>query len=593
MTTISTAAKRAELYKPREIANGGLAGIFRIWNGSELLMERESTLSKGSDYELCMKALGTFEFTDPEATMSRVVNIARQSIEAARDLPVDAVETSALRMRSLKIIEDMSEKGRWLKAPDDYYYMNGKTPIPVPINSLDMDVILNEKFHVNGTERVSTFVKAEMVYHTARQGEPVKLHTLSHHDPVHNKLYVYCGDGQVLRLDGAEVTTVENGVDGVLFKDLDGFEPWEYTPDHGYRLSEELIKSFNFAPGGECPFDPEDQQTLYLIYLICLFFGDSQPTKPLLLAAGEPGSGKTSMLRAIGQILIGSEFEVDSLDEMREEFFWTAVTNNRFLVYDNLDSRVKWLENALAKVATGSRVSKRKSHTTNEFVKFKVDCFLGLTAFNPRFRRPDVSERLLILRLERRPADKRMPESVFQDRLAKHRHLYLSELVDRCNDLLFAKPPKRDDSQIRMSDFARMARWVAAAMDGPANGADWTGKVEKILDKVRMSQQQFAGEDNPLVLALKQWALGSKEGQLNYTREVLTSQLNDELRGIAERDLKLTWRVANGAVLGRQLAIHAEVLSSELVIEKVGHSRSGTTYRIRYTDQAPVASRLV
>ncbi len=572
--------------KPRARPNGGISCLLEISRGDRILMTREYTLTKQKDFDsACQELIDRgVEPVKAEKMLHAVVTAMRQALDGAREQPADIVVETELRSRSMQIIEALGNQGRWLKTPADFLYFNGTTMTPVGIESLDMDVLLNARFKINETERISNFVKAEMKYHTAREGEEVEIHDLSYYDASRHCAYMYMGEGRVLKLNGKSREIVQNGEDNVLFRPSDLFESWEYQENHGFKLRE-FVGTFNFEKGGDSPFEVEEQQVLFLVLLIALYFKSIQPTKPIIVATGSPGSGKTSMLRALGQIMVGSRFDVNALNADKEDDFDTAVTNSSFLVYDNVDARVKWLENALATVATGGRKSKRILHTTNQIGHFDVDCFLGITSFAPKFRRPDVSERLLIFWLARRQAEERRPERWLQNLVKENRNVFLSEVADRINDTLATQEPSVDVSDIRMADFAFVSKWIAGGMSGRAGANAIENDIDRIIEKIRRSQQQFAGENNSLIVALKQWVLESQQGQLNCHREVLAKDLNAELQKIAE-DEQLRW-FHKPTTIAKAINQNMSVLESDFEVQTKIHTRTGNAIRIRLKSQNP------
>jgi hypothetical protein len=98
-------------------------------------------------------------------------------------------------------------------------------------------------------------------------------------------------------------------------------------------------------------------------------------------------------------LLLGSTFEVTGLH--REDAFVAAVTNRTVCAFDNADSRIPWLEDALATYATGHRYRLRRLYTTNEEASFEPRAILMLSSRDPHFNRPDAAERLLPLHFER------------------------------------------------------------------------------------------------------------------------------------------------------------------------------------------------
>ena len=79
---------------------------------------------------------------------------------------------------------------------------------------------------------------------------------------------------------------------------------------------------------------------------------------PLLAMIGEKGSGKTSVLRRIGQLLFGPKFQVMGMSHEPKDFD-AAVTSEAFVVIDNADANVPWLDDKLAVVATGGTLKRQ------------------------------------------------------------------------------------------------------------------------------------------------------------------------------------------------------------------------------------------
>ena len=51
-----------------------------------------------------------------------------------------------------------------------------------------------------------------------------------------------------------------------------------------------------------------------------MFFPELFPTRPILAMIGEKGSGKTSVLRRIGQMLFGPKFQVMGMSHEPKDF---------------------------------------------------------------------------------------------------------------------------------------------------------------------------------------------------------------------------------------------------------------------------------
>ena len=106
---------------------------------------------------------------------------------------------------------------------------------------------------------------------------------------------------------------------------------------------------------------------------------------------GEKGSGKTSVLRRIGQLLFGPKFQVLGMSHEPKDFD-AAVTGDAFVGIDNADANIAWLDDKLAVVATGGTLKRREYYTTNKLVEYPITAFVGITSRTPHFRREDVAD---------------------------------------------------------------------------------------------------------------------------------------------------------------------------------------------------------
>jgi hypothetical protein len=143
-----------------------------------------------------------------------------------------------------------------------------------------------------------------------------------------------------------------------------------------------------------------DQQWLFRSWLHATLFPELFPTRPILAMIGTMGSGKTSVLRRIGQLLFGPKFQVMGMSDDPKDFD-AAVTGEAFVAVDNADADVKWLDDKLAVVATGGTLKRRVLYTTNQLVEFPITAFVGITSRTPHFKREDVADRLLLFHVER------------------------------------------------------------------------------------------------------------------------------------------------------------------------------------------------
>lgn len=243
----------------------------------------------------------------------------------------------------------------------------------------------------------------------------------------------------------------------------------------------------------------EEFKTLVRVWFLSTFFESIMPTKVLLVAVGEKGSGKTSTLRRIGIILFGSKYNVTPLPSKPEDFD-TLVTNNHLVILDNVDTGKSWLNDKLASVATGQNIGKRKLYTDNEEIKLPTKTYLALTSRTPQFTRDDVADRLIGIPFKR--IFEFVPEGELIKDILDHRDEIMSYIMYELQKVLKAFETTKEQaykSIVRSADFAKFGLRIFDTLGKKA-------EFESILNKVCEAQKAFAVEEDSLVYALKIFA---------------------------------------------------------------------------------------
>lgn len=550
MATTEQTRFRLVIRGATERAGGALYGTAQVYDGTELLYERDGNLSSPEHLEQVATEVAQVGLIDADAALQKAVGEARAGIDAGVvENPGSKLVNEKFAGPAAWVISQLADDGRFIDCSLGRFYFDGVTHVITRVDGEDMRFLLRTKFGLNGTDRIANYIAEELVWHTAVRGERVELRQFSHYEPGTNVLYIHETAGELLKLTADTVERVANGTDGVMFMPSDMFEPWSYTPTDpdAWTLIDEIIEPISFITGEETPLTEIEQGTMFLFWIVSMFFRSDMPTRPLALAVGATGSGKSVMIRQVGKILFGPTFELDMMNTEKEDDFWDVLKGRPFVAWDNLDTGTKWLENALATVATGAQRSKRKLYSDDTVLKHRPDTFLALTARTPRFRRPDVSNRLLIFHLANRQ-DNGLPNSgerLLYERIDLGRNRYMSELVDRVR--LTLAVPRQDpaDSPLRIADFYAVIYRIGLSVDK----AD---EVTAMAEKMRGVQNDFAAEENVLVLTVLAWLDGSQDGLPNWNRHVPARQLLNEFRETADQN-GYRLHLSNEVALGKQL----------------------------------------
>jgi len=426
---------------------------------------------------------------------------------------------------SSTIYQDLGERGIFYYEGEMAYYFweAEKRLIEIHGESAAFAGLLS-RYELNRSEKIFKYVLYYLYQRVIDEGSPIRVRRLAHYDGDSHRLYLSNHRNQMYRLTPEKIDLVDNGVDKVLFLGDDKTEPFELLEEDHTRawLDDVIIDKINF---GDERLSVAENRLLFRLWFYSLFFQSIMPTKPILAFIGPKGSGKSNTLRKVGMLLEGSSFDVMILTDDPKDFD-AAVTNSHYVVLDNVDSKCRWLNDRLATVATGGSVKRRILYTTNQLMEIPTRSFLAITSRTPQFKRDDVADRLLIMKLER--LEQFTNESKLLQEVLKNRNQIMTEVLYYLQYILQALRDHEEadtSGSFRMADFASFSLKVARAMKVEAD-------AEKIFEKLSSEQSSFVTEDDPVFQLLTIWT--QKEG--NAGRWISNKDLCKEFGEIAEKE---------------------------------------------------------
>lgn len=419
---------------------------------------------------------------------------------------------------------------------------------------------------------------------------------LAYYDDERGELYLNRFDGHYYALDGESVERRRNGTD-VFFLTDDG-EPWVYRepsersalPDaipgeqhpftgQGDRVQRLICNRINFDE--DANLGPTLQRSQLYIHLHAMAFVNDFSGKPIMAWVGQKGSGKTVVLRSIGQFLFGPDWS-ESTMPAEEDDFVTKVTNQTLAAIDNYDDGVKWANDMLAAIATGASVEKRKLYTDGTLEKMVPECFLALTSRDPPFRRDDVADRCLVFRVDRVEGDF-VSESKYLWQIALYRDDLWSDYVDNLNKILRERQANEDPFRTtthRMADWALFAQDAGDALDVP--------RVDELLGGMQTERAFFALENEPLRIVIEEWLSDHPDGG-----EFTAGELVDDFEAAAS-EAGVAFKYNSSRGLSNALSSLSDELSElfdmEVIDTRNGAKRyrfpgGGTQYMLGYGDE--------
>ena len=353
--------------------------------------------------------------------------------------------------------------------------------------------LLTQVSGLGATESFFGFTLNVLQASANREARLVDVHTFAHFDVERGILAVSDGSSSVwVRERGGNWQVRNNGDEDLLFLTDPHAEAW--IPDfsgNGHEL-QWFLSQFMFA---NFPLAAEDYRTLMLICLVQQFFPPLRKTRMIPAFLGPQGSGKTTAMRLVGRLFIGSEFDVTGLQRDREDAFVAAACNRVILGLDNADSKIPFLPDALARYSTGQRYQLRRLYTTNEEASFSPRAILMISSRDPQFNRPDVAERLLPFTFDRPKNYK--PEFEIFTQLEKYRGSIIGSLLLRAGEIADALPKYPAKAlRFRMADFASFGERVFAPHGKSSDWMDLLARLEK-------AQTEFASEGDGLIDTLR------------------------------------------------------------------------------------------
>ena len=138
----------------------------------------------------------------------------------------------------------------------------------------------------------------------------------------------------------------------------------------------------------------ESESVLLLAYIGSCFIPDIP--HPIPIVHGDPGSGKSTRLRLVRQLLDPSELPLLSLP--RDAQAAVQLLSHHWIAYfDNVSSLPDWLSDLLCRACSGEGASKRQLFTDDDDVIYSYRRCVGLNGVNIVADKPDLLDRSIIL----------------------------------------------------------------------------------------------------------------------------------------------------------------------------------------------------
>ena len=291
-------------------------------------------------------------------------------------------------------------------------------------------------------------------------------------------VYISNGDSRMYRLSGGAVDDVQNGTDGVVFVRGKTLAPWALQDGDGVDpfASAKLFAGASWA----------DRNGAMNVRLWVLNLFACHDTKPIILFTGQAGSGKTRMAKGIKQILgVRANGRLDlSVQQVEDgdkglDAFWATVNEGKLEVFDNLDTKIKWVSDALQNAATDGQTKRRQLYTTSGVSILRANAHLMLTSNNPIFSTEGnggMADRIITISLGINRAKSEDTELTLD--ITRNRDNYLTWIAKTVAKALADDKPVDESINRRHPDYGKFSMRCGRALGVEREVVDALGSAE-------------------------------------------------------------------------------------------------------------------
>ena len=462
------------------------------------------------------------------------------------------------------VFEDMEQHGRFYFSPElkQGFYLHSSHLMRVSERTQRFRSFIDRKYQINPSTNTYRFVSEHVINRIVEEAPKVAVHTASFYDEQYNVLYVDSFDGFMYKLDGKEISRVPTGHNGILFLNVEKSEPINYLArtTKTSKLEELVLNLPNYDTNNN-GLTQADATILVKAWVYSTFLLNR--SKAILVLGGQPGSGKTTLFKAIEWVLTGPKADVYEVPPDPKSFR-ELIRQKHHVFLDGVDNISKWLQNLLSTIATGTEDRVRLLYTDNDTAQYALNAALGLSTMDANALRSDVVDRSVILTVSRFESFRSI-ETIHKN-IANARGEIWSEILEELNDLIALKNDwSETSSRLRMANFFVIVSMLCSLLKVDA----------KPLEQYMKSEQSKTALSGDTVWdVLSHWL----EVPDNVGREVSANQLHRELSGIGLREnIAFTRECGNARSLSKHLRNTVQTnLKEYQMVEGVNHSKSKT-----------------
>ena len=280
------------------------------------------------------------------------------------------------------IHDHFSSGGRFFRDDDDKVYLMWQHNIYEVSTNRPFNALIKRKTGLLPTEQPGRSVWESLASEGYNSGRKIDLGGWLHTDRGTDTVFLNLNSPNniIIKITPAGIEEIQNGLnqDHILLQSSGKIKPFNYLPETTIEEAVSELRKLLFD-NLSCE---TTQKYLLLCWFISTFVSDFSPhVAPLLKAAGETASGKTTAARLLEYLLYGDEH----LGEISVAGAYADASQNPMLVIDNLenqDIKQEMLKFLLLVATRGSKV-KRKGGTESGVTEESPKALVMVTAIEP------------------------------------------------------------------------------------------------------------------------------------------------------------------------------------------------------------------
>ena len=220
----------------------------------------------------------------------------------------------------------------------------------------------------------------------------------------------------------------------------------------------------------------------FTVFLVSCYI-DRFP-KPVLLIRGTNGSGKSTPMRILHNLIDPSELEAGT-PLVRDNSELARIANKCVVIHwDNIDGReiTPEVSNAICRITSGQAFARRTLYTNDTDSIFRGQRVVLLNGIGKLAEREDLLDRCLIFNMKRIPENKRRTEAEIFAKLEEMKPYLLHEIFTALSKVLSIYPSVNLADSHRLADFDQLGFAICEAIDG-YSGKEWLEVSDKVFKR--------------------------------------------------------------------------------------------------------------